>query len=242
MEAMIKNDDEKVWMTPLLELRNDLGDFSKERSRRDYRRMNGRIYLEKSRTQGKEDLHVRGPYTKKAREHWLQRVLEAQQQIRQVGPDEFRDLELISLAEMQEIRRIWRYEKHEFDDALPTIYREVTGAEFPMPASDDNLLRADDWEILRDVCGGDEAYFELHASLLDVEREYRGMSRRAGIYEALEERLKIGQFGNEEEALEIRRVEEQRRREAEETAGEHEPMVVQKGLFDTCEEEDVEAV
>src|SRR6266436_5078250 len=31
MEAMIKNDEEKVWMTPLLDFRNELGDFSAER-------------------------------------------------------------------------------------------------------------------------------------------------------------------------------------------------------------------
>jgi DNA sulfur modification protein DndC len=40
MEAMIKNDEEKVWMTPLLELRNEL-DKPDDRDRRDYRRMNG---------------------------------------------------------------------------------------------------------------------------------------------------------------------------------------------------------
>ena len=40
MEAMIKNDDEKIWMTPLLDLRNDLADFSQEKVRRDFRRMN----------------------------------------------------------------------------------------------------------------------------------------------------------------------------------------------------------
>ncbi len=231
MEAMIKNDDEKVWMTPLLDLRNDLGDFAKEKTRRDYRRMNGRIYLEKSRTQGKEDLHVRGPYKKSVREYWLQKVLEAQQEIRQVGPPEFRELELISMAEMQEIRRIWRYEKHEFDDALPAIYEAVTGEEFPQPPSDDNLLRSEDWKILRDVCGDDEAFFDLQTALLDVEREYRGMSRRAGIYEALEDRLTLGQYGNEEEALAIRRNEEIRRREAEEIAETIDSPIVQEALF-----------
>jgi len=242
MEAMIKNDDEKVWMTPLLELRNDLGDFAQEKSRRDFRRMNGRIYLEKSRTEGKEDLHVRGPYKKPAREYWLRKVLEAQQEIRRLGPKEFQDIELISLAEMQEIRRIWLYEKHEFDDAVPAIYEDVINEEFPKVASDDNLLRSDDWKILRDVCGDDEAFFELQASLLDVEREYRGMSRRAGIYEALEDRFKLGQYGNEDKALEIRRDEEHRRREADEVDDQHEPIIVQKALFEDREPDEVEAI
>jgi DNA sulfur modification protein DndC len=41
------------------------------------------------------------------------------------------DIELISLPELQEIRRIWLYEKHQFDDSVPTIYEEITGQAFP---------------------------------------------------------------------------------------------------------------
>ena len=173
MEAMIKNDDEKLWMSPLLELRNDLGDFSKDKLRRDFRRMNGRVQLF-------HDGVVRGPYSKAAREYWLRRVLQAQQEVRRLGPPEFRSLELISLAELHEIRRIWLYEKHEFQDSLPRIYREVTGQEFPKPAADDNLLRSEDWEILREVCQDDEEFFQLQTGLLDIEREFRGMARRVG--------------------------------------------------------------
>src|SRR5208282_798880 len=44
MEAMIKNDEEKVWMTPLLELRDEL-DKLDDRDRRDFKRMNGRVQL-----------------------------------------------------------------------------------------------------------------------------------------------------------------------------------------------------
>lgn len=244
MDAMIKNDDEKVWMTPLLALRDELGDFDLEKAekRRDYRRLSGRIQFAESRKKGGDPFLIRGPYKKPVREYWLRRVLEAQQEIRRLGPKEFSELELISLAEMHEIRRIWLYEKHEFDDVVPTIYEDVVGDAFPKPASDDNLLRGEDWQILRDVCGEDEAFFELQASLLDVEREYRGMSRRAGIYEALEDRLKIGQYGNEEEALAIRQSEEDRRREAAAMDDQHEPNIVQKGLFEDCESEEVEAV
>src|ERR1700685_951498 len=68
MEAMIKNDEEKVWMTPLLELRNELD--PPDRDKRDFRRMNGHVQLFHDRT-------VPGPYKKEAREYWLRRVLEA---------------------------------------------------------------------------------------------------------------------------------------------------------------------
>ncbi len=246
MEAMIKNDEEKVWMTPLLELRNDLGDFSKEKVRRDYRRMNGRVDLF-----GKDEENlaiIRGPYTKKAREYWLRRVLETQTLVRQLGPEDFRELELISMPELQEIRNLWLYQKHEFDDCLPTIFQEVTGQGFPKPILDDHPLGAEDWQLLRQVCGEDDEFFELQTSLLDIEREFCGMSRRAGIYDRLEDRLKVNQFKNEEEALQIRRDEEQRLRVADEFGAETTlvqlialkpgtatPVTVQRALFEECE-------
>ena len=126
------------------------------------------------------DRTVPGPYTKEWREHWLRRVLEAQQSARQEGPEEFRNLRLITADELHEIRRLWLYEKHEFDDSLPRIYEEVTGEPFPRRADEGNGLRADDWALLREVCGDDQAFFDLQVALLGTERQFRGMSRRAG--------------------------------------------------------------
>ncbi len=226
MEAMIKNDEEKVWMTPLLELRNELGDFSLDRQRRDFRRMNGSVQLFHGRP-------IPGPYRKQWREHWLRRVLSAQQQSRELGPPEVATIELISKDELHEIRRIWLYEKHEFDDALPRIYEEETGEVFPTAPSDDGQLRKDDWEMLRGLCADDPAFFELQVSLLDIERQYRGMSRRAGIYEALESQLRACQFSDEDEALAIRLDQERRRDEA---TGRDDPVSndpAQRTLFDT---------
>ena len=117
--------------------------------------------------------------------------------------------------ELQEIRRLWRLEKHEFDDAVPRIHLDAVVEEFPIPADDDNLLRGEDWQILKDVCRDDPMFFELQSSLLDVEREFRGMSRRAGIYEALEDRFKACQFESEQEALEVLQTEDELRKEAD---------------------------
>jgi DNA sulfur modification protein DndC len=232
MEAMIKNDEEKLWMTPLLELRNELGDFENESSRRDFRRMSGRVQLF-------HDGIVRGPYTKTAREYWLRRVLEVQRSIRSCGPEEFRSIELITDPELHEIRRIWIYEKHEFDDSLPSIFEEITGKVFSIPPSDDNLLRADDWRLLRDICGQDSEFFHLQAALLDVEREFRGMSRRAGIYDALEDRLRAGQYENEESAIAIRKDEERRRGDAAQKSV-NDPHLLQRVLFPADEQVDAD--
>ncbi len=197
MEAMIKNDEEKVWMTPLLELRNEL-DKPDDRDRRDFRRMNGSVQLFHDRT-------IPGPYTKDWREQWLRRLLEAQQSARNEGPPEFRNLQLITLDELHEIRRIWLYEKHEFDDCLPRIYEEVIGEKFPKRGDEGGGLRSDDWDLLRELCGDDQVFFSLQVSLLGVERKFRGMSRRAGIYEVLEDRLRTGIYGTEKEAVNVLR-------------------------------------
>ena len=224
MEAMIKNDEEKVWMTPLLELRNELGE--PDRHRRDYRRMDGRVQLF-------HDSTVPGPYTKKWREHWLRRVLEAQRDVRAVGPPEMADLKLIAVDELHEIRRLWLYEKHEFDDALPRIYQEVTGEAFPIRPADDNLLGPDDWRLLAEVCGDDEHFFEIQADMLDVERKFRGMTRRAGVFDALEDCLKVGQFESEEEAIRLRTEQEARLQAA---VGEEPKVSPQKLLFEGADE------
>ena len=74
---------------------------------------------------------------------------------------------------------------------------------------------------------------------LSVECQYRGMYWRAGIYEALEDRLKSAQFGTQEEALTTRRDEERRRNDAMEDP--RELHVIQPTFFSMEEEvEDAE--
>jgi DNA sulfur modification protein DndC len=79
----------------------------------------------------------------------------------------------------------------------------VVGEHFPRRDDDENSLRADDWELLKEICNGDQALFDLQVALLGVERDFRGMSRRAGVFEALEECLQTGIYGSESEAIEV---------------------------------------
>jgi len=188
MQAMIQNDEEKEWMQPLLDIRNEL-DAEDDRDKRDFRRLRGEVQLFERNKDGKVSVEpIPGPYTKYWREHWLRRVLEAQTQIRCTAPENMRDITLISLEELSAIRRIWLEEKHEFDDSLPRIYQEVTGEKFKNPpiGADLSLLGSDEWAMLEEVCEDDEMHLELMAKLLDTERQYRKMSRRIGIYESLE--------------------------------------------------------
>lgn len=193
MEAMIQNDQEKEWMMPLLEIRNEL-DLQDDRDRRDFRRMNGRVQLFNN-----EPIH--GPYTKEWREHWLRRVLSTQAELRDAAPPNVGEIELIRPEELREIRRIWLQEKHEFDDSLPRIYQECMGVPFAAETAELNALGPSEWEVLEEVSGDDRLDMELVAHLLSTEQQYRTMARRNGIYSALEDVLRNRGYSSREEAV-----------------------------------------
>jgi len=193
MAAMIQNDEEKEWMLPLLDLRNAL-DVPDDRHLRDFRRMNGSVQL----FHGKP---IPGPYTQTSREEWLRRLLQAQAFIHAEGPEYVRSLELITLAELEEIRRIWVVEKHEFEDRLPSIYKAAMGEPYSGGPLDEHLpLGPEMIETLREVAGDDRLHFELVRELLDVEQRYRSQARRAGLFDSLERALRRGFYDDEDDA------------------------------------------
>lgn len=200
MEAMISNDEEKAWMTPLLEFRNKFGDEENDRDRRSFRKMAG--YLQGSYKQ----LH-HGPYKKEIREEWLRDLLEIQKNINENGPEEFSDLELITLQELRNIRRIWVLEKHEFDDSLPRIYKEVTDKEFEdLEWIAPEAFRQEEWEILKDVVKelypDQELAFEMAYSLIDIENHSNSLNQRKGVSDSLKACIQRTFYKNEEDATE----------------------------------------
>ena len=224
MSAMIQNDAEKEWMLPLLKLRNKL-DFrtmgegdeeSSDRHLRDFRRMSGAIQTMK------DGRVIPGPYLQSAREEWLRELLKAQTWIREHGPDDVRSIELITLDELQEIRRIWVVDKHEMEDSLPRIYEEVTGAKYPGPRLDDSMaIHAEDLALLKEACGDDSLHYELTRELLGVTRQGRSSQRRAGHYERLEKTFGKHYFDNQQEAVTYAQERDRRRAvlKVEESAG-----------------------
>ena len=200
MEAMIQNDEEKEWLQPLLDLRNEL-DIEDDRPKRDFRRIFGKVQLFERNLNGEISIEpIPGPYTKQWREYWLRRVLEAQESVRTNAPEEMKDITLITTEELSEIRRIWREEKHEFDDQLPKIYKQVTGETFqdPRPGADNNLLGSEEWDILADICAEDSMHLELLAKLIDTERQYFLKISRKGIYKDLEKCFESSSRSKEE--------------------------------------------
>ncbi len=180
---------------------------------RDFRRMNGSVQLFHDKT-------IPGPYTQTAREDWLTRLLEAQAWIRENGPDYVNSLDLVTLAELEEIRRIWVVDKHEFEDSLPRIYEKAMGEPYSGGKLDEHLpLGADMIESLHAVAGGDRLHFELVRELLDIEQRHRAQVRRSGLFDSLEKALRKGFYDDEEDAT----LRAQRRKAAMERAPDSPP-------------------
>ena len=192
MQAMITNDEEKEWMQPLLELRNELGQEN-DKPLRDFRRITGAVQLF-------HDEPIHGPYKQSAREQLLRRVLQVEKWVRQNGPSYVRKLELISIEELREIRRIWVVEKHEIEDRLPTVYEQMRGEPFPEHLDDGRVFGAEEIALLREICGGDELHFELTRELLDTEWRFRTKARRAGLFDELEHAFEKSFFRDEQDA------------------------------------------
>ena len=204
MTAMIQNDEEKEWMMPLLDLRNALdfrnGDSREEqentdRHLRDFRRMSGAVNMMAG---GRP---IPGPYTQSSREEWLRKLLGAQVHIRKHGPPDVRGIELITMEELQEIRRIWVVDKHELEDSLPRIYQDVTGEVYPgAPLDDDLVLGAAEMAILAEACGDDRLHYELSRELLSITRQQRNAARRSRLHENMETTFKKHFYDSEEDA------------------------------------------
>ena len=205
MTAMIQNDEEKDWMMPLLDLRNDL-DFrgkgadgdpeSTDRDLRDFRRMSGAVNIMGN------DKVIPGPYLQSSREQWLNKLLRAQTEVRKRGPEDVSNIELITLEELQEIRRIWVVDKHELEDSLPRIYEEVTGSAYPgAPLDDDLVLGASEMTHLSEICEGDRLHYELSRELLSLTRQQRNSARRAGLFEKFEKTFSKHFYDDEQDAL-----------------------------------------
>lgn len=213
MAAMIQNDTEKEWMLPLLQLRSeiDINDSNKERKgikiqadkdRRDFRRMNGSLTVHINEYGA--DL-VRGPYRQPFREHMLKKVLEAQKIVQEIGPDEVRNLELLSLDDLEAIRHIWLEAKHEVEDSVPEIYEHTLGKKYPgSKRSHHSLLNSNVMSKLRNKCSEyndpDGLLYEQIRTLISIEEKHSNMLRRANLYKELDASLQTMAFNNIQEA------------------------------------------
>jgi DNA sulfur modification protein DndC len=195
MAAMIQNDQEKEWMLPLLALRDEL-DVSDDRHLRDFRRMTGRVQIFHDRV-------IPGPYKQSVREEWLRKLLSIQKWLNDKQSEKLSGLVILTLDEMREIRRIWVIEKHEIEDSLPRIFKKVTGEAFPDDQMDERaLIHHRELLLLREICGKDDLLYQLVRDLLDIEKTYKNMARRSGLFDAFEQIFRRNFYADEADATE----------------------------------------
>ena len=177
MEAMIDNGED--WMMPLLKFRDFLAETQKPEKKagiREHRRRQGAVKIINGKL-------ARGPYTMEFCKKLLRMLLETEKKVRQEGPDP--DIELITRPELEEIRKVWRTERQDWEDCVPQLYREVVGENLDWIEDDLGTFTNSDKAILEGLCNDAGIPVTLVAKLLDTERQFYGMSRRAAIYDQI---------------------------------------------------------
>lgn len=201
MQAMIQNDEQKQWMQPILDFRNKHL-AGEDRSVRDFRRMNGRLTVFR-------DGLVHGPYTQAHRAKLLRELLLTQRLVRGADKEQGTQLiELISLDELDEIRRLWVEEKGEIEDLVPSIYAEVFGVPYPGRSLEQAPLDASDLRLLEQVAqevdpDAAQELYKLARSLLAVQFQTMEAHKRSKHLDRLEDVLRHYAFRNENEAFEF---------------------------------------
>lgn len=187
MEAMVDKGEE--WLEPLLDFRDFLAETQKparKRQVRDHVRRNGHVT---AKTFGSaDDPLVRGPYRLEFCRELLARLLLAEQAGRAAAPPG-QSVELISEAELHEIRRIWRFERNDWTDSLPLIYEEISGRTLSWIQDDVAGFSSEDEQLLAELCESENLPIGLVKRLLDTERELQGLRRRSTIMGRLDEVL-----------------------------------------------------
>ncbi|QDG50511.1 DNA phosphorothioation system sulfurtransferase DndC [Persicimonas caeni] len=200
MRAMIANEPRYGWMRPLLELRDELSE--RDDLHRELSRHKGRVILHSGNP-------VRGGYDQDGRAYWLRRVLQTQRALQEHGGQASEYAELITLEHLEEIRRIWVVEKHEIEDRLPLIWQEEMGEAYPGSQIDSAIpFDREELELLRQAMPDCPECFDLVRSLFEVEHRHQTMVRRAGLFEALDAKIRE-HFRNDEAAIDRSRREQQ---------------------------------
>lgn len=199
MQAMIQNDDQKAWMQPILDFRNKQL-TTVDRDVRDFRRMSGQLKVLNGSL-------IHGPYLQSKRVELLRELLATQRMVKQAGDKVgYHNVELISLEELEEIRRIWVEEKGEIEDLLPGIYESIYQQPYPGKEIESVPLDTSDFELLRTVTEeldpeAAETLYRLTRSLLAEQFQAQQTLKRSQHLDRLESILQNNAFRTEEEAL-----------------------------------------
>lgn len=193
MDGLIETGN--TWLTPLRDFRNELYETTnpaRKHQFRSARRRDGSITISiKKDDQGKtvQEKHVLGPYRLEYRKHLLRELLRTQKAIAESNPKDAQ--ELITVAELEQIRREWRLDPNEpdWEDSVPAIYREVFSSDIAWKSDDDFVFDRNDALVVEELCSERRLPKELLMKLLELEVSYQGHARRSGLQKELQELL-----------------------------------------------------
>jgi len=169
MTALIDNG--LTWLTPLLNLRNQMVDERNIVKNRMPERRNG--------TKAVNGL---GPYTPKYRASLLKRLLEAQKEVQKDKPH----IELITNQELVAIQTIW-YRDFIFNHKISKIYRQAYKIELDM--KDHNEKHEKELELLKKSCKENPKDFELIQELLTLQKNKSLLNKKRGLKDDIEKRI-----------------------------------------------------
>ncbi|MCG9781335.1 DNA phosphorothioation system sulfurtransferase DndC [Vibrio brasiliensis] len=192
MESLIQNGEE--WMAPLLEFRNKLAmttDPANKEEYRNHKRRTGKVsyqYAKEGEDIASERKHVPGPYWLKYRRQWLRELLELDKKFKAEG----REIELITVPELHAIRQEWIHDPNEpdWDDSLPTLFKDVYGYDLDWVYDDNASFGKDDAQLIHELCDNFDVEPEMIMKLIELEVSMEGLSRRSGISNKIASLLK----------------------------------------------------
>jgi DNA sulfur modification protein DndC len=183
MEALIDNG--QTWLQPMLDFRNwlaDTGDRGSDKGKiREFRRRTGQIQFFSDASGEKKLVH--GPFKLQFRKEILRKLLITESVVKKEKRDP--NIRLIQERELHKIRQIWMHEEGDWEDSLPNIVLDVRNEKLNWLEDDWTGMGGAEKRVLEESAQCYGVPGSLLVELMDKEREFHGMSRRAGVYEQL---------------------------------------------------------
>jgi len=183
------------WMQPLSDFRVKLYETTDPEKKYKFRDFKGRRGFVRLKNDGSGKI-ARGPYKFSYCKELLLELLNIQKNFDKKGID----FQVIKESEIHEIRKIWRNERNDWEDSIPKMYESVLGKSLDWVQDDFGNFSVSERELLKGICIKNNVSTDLILELLDVEKQFQGMTRRSNIYAKLGSTLKK-EWRSEEEFL-----------------------------------------
>jgi DNA sulfur modification protein DndC len=174
------------WLVPLKDFRDQLYETTIPANKEKYRSPKGRLGQVKVFFDDDGNAKASpGPYRMEYRKSFLRKLLDIQ---RDIPNNQAASFELISKAELEQIRVEWRRDPVEpqWDDPLPQIYAEVFGTKGIWQETDDAAFSGTETALLKKLEETHGVPKELVMRLLELELSMEGLARRSNLIARIE--------------------------------------------------------